>query len=94
MAIAAIIPTKKKDDAGFDVYGIIDEKENLILIKPFETAIINTGLCYEISEGWHLICKERGSTGKIGLKVSAGVNDNSYRGEIKVFLYNSNLNSV
>jgi len=83
----AIIPTKEKGDAGFDVYACIQHDYS---IAPGTVRLIPTGIAYEISEGWHLIAKERGSTAKINLKTSAGCNDNSYRGEVFAFLYNGN----
>jgi dUTP pyrophosphatase len=83
----AIIPSKRPGDAGFDVYACIDED---IWIEPGETVLVSTGIAYEITPGWHLIAKERGSTGKIGLKTSAGVVDGSFRGEIFACLYNAN----
>jgi dUTP pyrophosphatase len=82
----AIIPSKRPGDAGFDIYACIEED---VWIWPQETVMVPTGIAYEITEGWHLIAKERGSTGKIGLKTSAGVNDSMFRGEIYAFLYNA-----
>ncbi len=81
----AIIPTKKDDNAGWDIFSCIDYDW---FINPSTTRLIPTGIAYEITPGWHLKAAERGSTGKIGLKTSAGINDNSYRGEVFAFLYN------
>lgn len=87
----AIIPKKgRHGDAGFDTYSL---SENII-IYPLETVVIDTGIKYKITEGWHLIIKERGSTGKLGLKVSAGVNDNNFRGTIKIMIFNANKDAA
>jgi dUTP pyrophosphatase len=87
----AIIPSKRPGDAGFDVYACIDKD---IKIPPNMTVLVPTGIAYEITPGWQLIAKERGSTAKIGLKTSAGVLDNSFRGEIFACLYNANKDRV
>lgn len=87
----AIIPSKRPGDAGFDVYACIEED---VIIPPGHTVLVPTGIAYEITPGWHLIAKERGSTGRIGLKVSAGVTDNGFRGEIIAFLYNGNVDKT
>jgi dUTP pyrophosphatase len=84
----AVIPKKNNDDAGWDVYACIDED---VKISPGEVVMIPTAIKYQITEGWHLIAKERGSAAKINLKTSAGVNDNSFRGSVNAFLYNGNL---
>jgi dUTP pyrophosphatase len=88
----AIIPTKEKDNAGYDIY-MLNRKIDLIL-SPFETKIIETGIATELSEGWHFEVRERGSTGFIGLKVNAGIIDNNFRDSIKVMLYNANPNPI
>lgn len=81
----AIIPTKKPYDAGYDIYGIFDED---IWIDPLETIQIRTGITCELSKGWHFEVRERGSTGNAGLKVSAGIMDNGYRGEYIIMICN------
>ncbi len=83
----AVVPKKNPNDAGWDVYACIDKD---IKISPSCVVMIPTGIKYEITEGWHLIAKERGSTAKISLQTKAGVNDNSFRGEVNAFLYNGN----
>jgi len=83
----AVIPSKNNGDAGYDLYACLDRDYN---IAPLTSRQIPTGIAYEITEGWHLIAKEKGSTGNINLKTSSGVNDNIYRGEIISFLYNAN----
>lgn len=76
---------KRGGAAGYDLYA---DYKGEIVIRPGEVAVIDTNVSYEITEGWHLIAKERGSTGKVNIQVRAGVNDNSYRGGIKIIISN------
>lgn len=87
----AIIPTKEDGNAGWDVYACIDHDYT---IAPLTTRLIPTGIAYEITEGWHPIAFERGSTAKISMKRSAGICDNIFRGEIQAFLYNGNADKT
>jgi len=90
--VAAVIPSKTDGNAGFDIYPIYEK--NGLIIKPGEVVILPTGLHYEISKHWHLIAKERGSTGKMALSVRAGVNDNIYRGEVMLLLNNTSDKTI
>ena len=83
----AVIPSKNNGDAGYDLYACLDRDYN---IAPLTQRQIPTGIAYEITEGWHLIAKERGSTANINLHTQAGLNDNSFKGEVIAFLYNAN----
>lgn len=82
----AITPTKRAEDAGFDLYTV--EKD--IILNPHETRLFSTGLNVAISEGWWLLVKDRGSTGSKGIHVHCGVVDSGYRGELFVCLHNTN----
>lgn len=82
----AITPTKRAEDAGFDLYTV--EKD--IVLGPHETRLFSTGLNVAISEGWWLLVKDRGSTGSKGIHVHCGVVDSGYRGELFVCLHNTN----
>ena len=84
----AIIPTKRDEDAGYDIYPCFDEE--FMIIKPNETVLVPTGIASAISEGFYIQIQERGSSGSKGIKYSAGVIDSSYRGEIFVALTNTN----
>lgn len=84
----AIIPTKKDENAGYDIYACFDEDR--LLIYPHETVTVPTGIAVAISEGYYIQVQERGSTGTIGLKYGAGVIDSGYRGEVFVVLTNTN----
>ena len=86
----AIIPTKEKENAGYDIYACFNK--DFLVIPPHSTKLIPTGIASAISDKYYLGVAERGSTGKIGMKYSAGVIDSGYRGEIFIGL--SNINDV
>lgn len=77
-------------DAGADICSI----ENLV-IQPLERKAVPTGIILEIPEGYYgRIAPRSGLAYKNGIDVLAGVVDSSYRGEIKVILFNTdNKNS-
>ena len=83
-----IIPSKKPDDAGFDIYARVSE--DFIIIEPHKTAIIPTGLRVWVPKGYYMQLFERGSTGTKGIGQRAGVIDSSYTGEILVPITNHN----
>lgn len=82
----AKIPTKRKEDAGFDIY----TTELNAVLKPGETKFFSTGLRSAFPKNYWIEIKERGSTGAVGLSVRSGVIDSGYRGEWKVMLTNVN----
>ena len=84
---AAIIPTKKDEDAGYDFYSCFEE--DLFIIEPFQTRLVPTGIAWASSPKYYLQIEERSGTGTKGLKRSAGVVDSGYRGEIKIALFNA-----
>lgn len=84
----AIIPTKRDEDAGFDLYVCFDE--DYIMINPLETKLIPTGIAVAIPTDYYFQIEERGSTGSRGIKKSAGVIDSGYRNEIFVAITNCN----
>lgn len=83
----AKVPTKRDEDAGFDIYS--DSAEDIIL-KPNETKFFSTGLRSAFPKEFWVEIKERGSTGAVGLSVRSGVIDSGYRGEWKIMLTNVN----
>ncbi len=83
----AKMPTKRDEDAGFDIYS--DSAEDIIL-KPNETKFFSTGLRSAFPKEFWVEIKERGSTGAVGLSVRSGVIDSGYRGEWKIMLTNVN----
>ncbi len=84
----ATVPTKRKEDAGFDLFACFDEK--FLRFDPFEVKLVPTGIACAFEEGFYMQIEERSSTGKINLKKNAGVVDSGYRGEILVELFNAN----
>ena len=84
---SAIIPTKKGEDAGYDMYANFEE--DYFLIKQGATRPVPTGIAVAFSPKYYAQVEERGSTGKIGLKKSGGVFDSGYRGEYLILLYNA-----
>lgn len=83
----AIIPTKREEDAGYDIYANFDK--DVILIPPHETVMIPTGIACACNSDYCLILKERGSTGTKGMAQRCGVIDSGYRNEIFVPITNT-----
>lgn len=83
---SAKIPTKDKENAGYDIYACFEEE--YIIIPSFTTKLIPTGIAAATSEKYYLQVHERGSTGSKGMKYGAGVIDSSYRGEIFICINN------
>jgi dUTP pyrophosphatase len=72
-------------DAGADLCSVED-----FVLNPLERKAIATGISVEIPEGYYgRIAPRSGLAYKNGLDVLAGVVDSSYRGEIKVILFNT-----
>lgn len=84
----AIIPSKEKENAGYDIYACFDE--DYILIPAHKTKLIPTGIASAFDDGYYIQLEERGSTGSKGIKRSAGVIDSGYRGEWFVAITNTN----
>ena len=84
----AIIPTKRDEDAGYDLYSCFDEE--YIKINPLETKLIPTGIAVATPTDYYFQIEERGSTGSKGIKKSAGVIDSGYRNEIFIAITNCN----
>lgn len=83
----AIIPSKRTEDAGFDIYACFDEA--YMHIEPHSTVLIPTGLASACSPSYCLILKERGSTGTKGMAQRCGVIDSGYRNEIFIPITNT-----
>lgn len=84
----ATIPTKRIEDAGFDIYPCFDE--DWIGIPPHSSKLIPTGIASAFDHNWAIVFRERGSTGVKNMKINAGVIDSGFRGEYFVSLYNGN----
>ena len=75
----AKIPTKRLEDAGYDIYA--DFEEPFILINPHETVMIPTGIASACDTGYCFVLKERGSTGTKGMAERSGIVDSGYRSQ-------------
>lgn len=94
---AAIIPSKRDEDAGYDIYGIPsleEETKGYYNFGPGGLTMIPTGIATEIPKGYVAILKERGSTGSKGLAIRCGVIDSGYRGEWFVCINNTTDQTV
>ena len=81
----AIVPTKsRKTDAGYDLYADEDKA-----IYPEDTVLISTSIAFAIPDGYAGLIWDRSGLGSKGIHRHAGVVDSSYRGEVKVALYNA-----
>ena len=83
----AKIPSKRKEDMGFDIYACFDD--DYIIIRPHETKLIPTGIASSCDTGYGFVLRERGSTGSKGIAIRAGVIDSGYRNEWFVGLTNT-----
>jgi dUTP pyrophosphatase len=86
----AKVPSKSKEDMGYDVYACLPEGIHEIRIMPHETVIIPTGIASACSPKYGFILKERGSTGTKGMAQRCGVIDSGYRAEWFVPITNTN----
>lgn len=75
----ARIPSKRKEDAGYDLYPCFEE--DYLEILPLHTELVPLGVASAFDCDYVLFLKERGSTGIQGMSVRAGVMDSGYRGE-------------
>lgn len=89
----AIIPSKRKEDAGYDFYadltGLARETEEGTVLEiecpVFATTLVPTGLAVALPDTHYLNLKhERGSTGVQSMAVLAGVIDSGFRNEMFV----------
>lgn len=83
----AIIPSKRDEDMGFDIYACFEE--NYIIIPPHETNLIPTGIASACDPDYGFLVFERGSTGSKGIARRCGVIDSGYRNEWFIGLTNT-----
>lgn len=88
----AIIPSKRAEDAGYDLYACFEE--DYILLKPSEVKLIPTGVAWAASSEYYLQIEERSSTGKANMKKNGGVFDSGYRGDITIELFNARTENL
>jgi len=86
------LPSKREEDAGFDLYGFIEEE--YLILKPGEIYLFPTKLSIEIPKNWVLNILERGSTGTKGISTRCGVIDSGYRGEIFIPINNTSNKNI
>src|SRR5574344_980992 len=88
-AQAGSLPVYKTEGAaGADVCACVEQK---VEIAPGKSAVIPTGLCFEIPMGYEIQIRPRsGLAAKNGVTVlnTPGTIDSDYRGEIKIILIN------
>ena len=82
----AVMPRRAHaGDAGFDLVAVEDT-----IIEPGETALIETGLAFELPQGYEMQIRPRsGVTLKTKLRVQLGTVDSNYRGEVGVIVDNT-----
>lgn len=84
----AIIPTKREEDAGYDLYPCFEEE--YLEILPLHTKLVPLGVASAFDSDYVMLLKERGSTGTKGMAQIAGVIDSGYRGEYMAPVTNVN----
>ncbi|MDR0396650.1 MAG: hypothetical protein LBH66_05045 [Oscillospiraceae bacterium] len=92
----AVLPVKRDEDAGWDVYAWAGDgdRDRVIRIEPGETRLIPTGVGSAFGNDWYMQLQERGSMGAKGIAVRGGVIDSGFRGEWLVGLTNHNKEAV
>ena len=88
----AIIPSKRDEDMGFDIYACFDD--DYIIIEPHETKLIPTGIASSCTPEFGFLLRERGSTGSKGIALRCGVIDSGYRNEWFICLTNTTAKRI
>lgn len=88
LADDVIIPSKRDEDAGFDIYAHFESPH--MVFSPHETRMVPTGLVCAFDKSYVMVLKERGSTGTKGIGQRCGIVDSGFRGELFVPLTNYN----
>lgn len=88
----AIVPTKRWEDAGYDLYPCFEE--DYIEIAPNQTKLVPLGVASAFDPKYVLFLKERGSTGTKGMAQRSGVIDSGYRGEYMAPVTNVNTKTI
>ncbi len=83
----AILPSKRDEDAGYDVYAIWDEDPKFLY--PGDIHLAPLGISTEFPKDYVFYIVERSGSGSKGISTRAGVIDSGYRGEIKTPLNNT-----
>ena len=88
----AIIPTKRDEDAGRDVYACFDE--DYMVIPAHTTKLIPTGIASAMTSKYEIRLCDRGSNGSKGIHVNAGTIDSGFRSQWFVAWCNTNDRDV
>ena len=87
----AKVPTRKSEEAAcFDIYTLDESYIRNLNAEPKAT-IINTGLAFEIPQGYHMKIFLRSSIGlntKLRLANQTAIIDSDYRGEVQLLVEN------
>lgn len=83
----AFLPSKRDEDASFDLYAIHEQDFNILY--PGDIQLMKTGIAIEIPKDWVFYIVERSSTGSKGIAKRCGVIDSGYRGEIFIPINNT-----
>lgn len=83
----AILPSKRVEDACFDLYGCFDEEAKFLF--PGDIYLVPLGISTEFPADWVFYIVERSSAGSKGISTRCGVIDSGYRGEIFTPLNNT-----
>jgi dUTP pyrophosphatase len=83
----ARLPTKSRpNDAGFDLVAIHDAT-----VSHDRSTVVDTGVALEIVEGFYGQIFGRSGLAARGIAVHPGVVDSSYRGSVRVVLWNASF---
>ena len=92
---AAVTPVYSSDGAMcFDLHACLtDVGVGALIINPGESAIVPTGLAFELPAGWGLDVFARSGLARDGLSLGNGVGkiDPDYRGGLGILLHNRRL---
>jgi dUTP pyrophosphatase len=88
----AIIPTKKEEDGGYDIYACTEDRD--IIIEPGEVKLIPTGIASAFNSDYVCLFRERGSTGSKCMSLRMGVLDSGYRNEIFIGINNTSNHKI
>jgi len=84
LSFNAVLPTRAHEwDAGLDLYAAVD-----IPYKPGDMMLVQTCIAMEIDPGYVGFIRDRSSISKTKLKVTAGIIDAGFKGEVCVALLN------
>ena len=89
----ATIPTKRKEDAGYDIYACIPGVDSVVL-NPGQIYVFPTGIASAFEPGYVAELRDKSSLAAKGITVLGGIIDSGYRGEWKALLINLSKNSV